>query len=115
MHWTSQPVELDVEVNSKACSRCGEFKSLTEFYRQGERYESLCKGCKQKNRSERQTKNAGGAPQPVKSAASQTVPASGNPKGSRTYKNLGFSQETFLELVDFYRELIRLDEQRRTK
>lgn len=104
-----------MEANSKACTRCGEFKSLTQFYRQGERYESLCKCCKQKTRSERQTKNAEIIQPPTESAASKKVSDIDRARGPRTYKDLGFTQETFLELVDFYRELIRLDEQRRTK
>ncbi len=39
-----------MEYEKKACSRCGEFKSLGEFYKQGNRYESLCKECKKRSR-----------------------------------------------------------------
>lgn len=34
----------------KVCSCCKEFKSLTEFYKQGNRYESKCKECKKSSR-----------------------------------------------------------------
>lgn len=34
----------------KVCSCCKEFKSLTEFYKQGIRYESKCKDCKKSSR-----------------------------------------------------------------
>ena len=104
-----------MEVNSKACSRCAEFKSLTEFYRQGERYESLCKCCKQKQRSDRRTKITEVVLQAVENTTSNVESTADNPQRPRSYQDLGFSEEAFLELVDFYRELIRLDEQRRTK
>jgi hypothetical protein len=42
-----------VELAGKQCSRCKRFKSLGEFYQQGHRYESLCKGCKSKARAKR--------------------------------------------------------------
>lgn len=38
----------------KVCSRCNEFKSLSEFYKQGNRHESLCKECKKNSRSKRE-------------------------------------------------------------
>ena len=42
-----------MEYETKACSRCEEFKSLSEFYKQGKRHESLCKSCKKKTRQEK--------------------------------------------------------------
>jgi hypothetical protein len=104
-----------VKDNTKACSRCAEFKSLTEFYRQGERYESLCKCCKQKHRRVRRTKITEVIRQPVESTTSNVEVVAESQQRPRSYKDLGFTEKAFLELVDFYRELIRLDEQRRTK
>ncbi len=40
-----------MEVQGKACTRCHKLKSLTEFYRQGTRHESLCKTCKKSSRA----------------------------------------------------------------
>lgn len=42
-----------MQLAGKNCSRCGEFKSLSDFYRQGQRHESLCKECKRKARAVR--------------------------------------------------------------
>lgn len=43
-----------MEPQGKVCSRCNEFKSASEFYRQGERHESLCKNCKKSSRVKRE-------------------------------------------------------------
>lgn len=48
-----------METQRKACSRCGEFKSIQDFYKQGSRHESRCKGCKRESRSKRKI-DAGG-------------------------------------------------------
>jgi hypothetical protein len=53
MHWTLQFVELALEIQGRVCSRCNGFKSLSEFYKQGNRYESLCKPCKKDSRKKR--------------------------------------------------------------
>lgn len=42
-----------MEIQGKVCSRCNEFKSLSEFYKQGNRHESLCKPCKKSSRKKR--------------------------------------------------------------
>lgn len=39
----------------KACSRCGEFKSLGQFYKHRGQHETLCKCCKKKTRDARNT------------------------------------------------------------
>ena len=108
-------MELILEVIKKACSNCEEFKSLEEFYRQGERYESLCKCCKQKARDQRKTKSSKVLekipienPMPIPSGLDISSQAA-------TYEEFGLTRETFLELVDFYRELFKLDSQRRIK
>jgi hypothetical protein len=51
MHWTLQNVELALEIQGKVCSRCCEFKSIRDFYKQGNRHESLCKDCKRSSRA----------------------------------------------------------------
>lgn len=53
MHWTLQNVELALEIQGKFCSRCCEFKSIRDFYKQGNRHESLCKDCKRGSREKR--------------------------------------------------------------
>lgn len=53
MHWTLQNVELALETQGKVCSRCCEFKSIRDFYKQGNRHESLCKDCKRGSRTKR--------------------------------------------------------------
>lgn len=107
MPWTSQLAELDVKDVRKSCSHCQKLKLFSEFYRQGERYESLCKCCKQKKRIERRAYKT--ISQPIDNSNTDVE------KSTSSYEDLGFSKETFFELVDFYRELIRLDEKRRMK
>lgn len=55
IHSTSQTVELSLNTNGKACSRCNEFKSLDDFYKQGSRHESLCKACKRQAREQKKS------------------------------------------------------------
>lgn len=42
-----------MESTGKVCSCCSEFKSIRDFYRQGNRHESLCKDCKKGSRGKR--------------------------------------------------------------
>lgn len=42
-----------MEILGKVCSRCSEFKSLSEFYKQGNRHESLRRTCKKSSRKKR--------------------------------------------------------------
>ncbi len=42
-----------MELSKKPCSCCKEFKSLTEFFKQGDRYESKCKTCKKAARGQK--------------------------------------------------------------
>ncbi len=47
-------------LNTKQCSCCKKFKSISEFYKQGQRHESLCKDCKKlsrKNRNKNENEN----------------------------------------------------------
>jgi hypothetical protein len=53
MPWTLQIVELSLEVQGKACSRCQTVKPLADFYKQGTRHESFCKTCKRNSRESR--------------------------------------------------------------
>jgi DNA invertase Pin-like site-specific DNA recombinase len=46
-------VELSLESKGKVCTRCNGFKSASDFYRQGNRHESLCKECKKISREKR--------------------------------------------------------------
>ena len=43
-----------MESTTKVCSRCKKDKSLSEFYKQKDRYESLCKECKKEARFNRE-------------------------------------------------------------
>lgn len=45
---------LKLESTTKVCSRCKKDKSLNEFYKQKDRYESLCKKCKKEARINRE-------------------------------------------------------------
>lgn len=47
-------MELTLELTTKICSCCKEFKSAGEFYKQGVRHESLCKNCKKNSRKKRE-------------------------------------------------------------
>jgi hypothetical protein len=109
MHWTSLTVELDVTVDGKNCSRCQKFKSVSEFYRQGDRLESVCKVCKQKARVERK-KNGLQSPSenngPDEQKSTDELPL---PKNPRSYEDFGLTRTDFLEIVEFFQELMRLD------
>lgn len=47
-------MEIKLESTTKVCSRCKKDKSLSEFYKQKDRYESLCKKCKKEARINRE-------------------------------------------------------------
>jgi hypothetical protein len=109
--WTSPDVELAVKQDEKKCSRCQKFKSAEAFYKQGDRLESCCKECKRKAKmakSEVQptiAENSSGEPAPA-----SAPPASENKGPPKSYEDLGFTKEEFLEIVDFFQELMRLDQ-----
>ena len=95
--------------DGKTCSRCQKFKSAEEFYQQGDRLESRCKQCKHKARSAKRESP------PISSENSNdetaSPPLAGESKGPpQTYEDFGFTKEEFLEIVDFYKELMRLDQ-----
>ena len=108
--WTSQPVELAVKQDEKKCSRCQKFKSAEEFYNQGDRLESNCKECKRKARGAKRE-----VPVPSENSVGDPTPESTSPAGEskgppKSYEDLGFTKEEFLEIVDFFQELMRLDQ-----
>lgn len=106
-----------LEANGKTCSRCKKFKSASEFYKQGHRLESLCKPCKcearrNKNSQENTLKQESSA---VVSDSSQSAANFDVPREFQTYEDLGFTKEEFLEIADFFRELIRLSKKGKIK
>ena len=99
--------------DGKHCSRCKEFKSAGEFYRQGNRLESVCKQCKQKARNQRQQKKDQPSNSEANSELSIGNKASTLPQSdfrNAGYEELGLTREDFIEVVGFFRELIRIDQ-----
>lgn len=96
-----------MEFDGKKCSRCQKFKSAQEFYRQGDRLESLCKSCK------RQTRSARHKPMPEAIAPPQPPSEPRTDQPPKSYEDLGFTKEEFLEIADFFKELMRLDKKGR--
>ncbi len=95
-------MELAVDTNGKHCSRCKKFKSADQFYKQGDRLESLCKQCKLESRHNR---NA-----PKQEPATDQPSSSGDTeqRDPQSYEDLGFTKEEFLEIADFFQELLRM-------
>lgn len=109
MTWTSQPVELDVEVNSKACSRCEKFKSAREFYQKGRWLEAICKTCKREVRNERKNKSQPDARVETSPDAPETKPFEEFHGKAGTYQEYGLTRDHFMEIVEFYYELMKLE------
>jgi hypothetical protein len=108
--WTSYCLELDVQYAQRQCSRCKEFKSLADFYKQGERHESFCKTCKRGARAGRRQPSV-----EIHSSDSPSLllPAGGSSPGTEaqgrlTYKDFGFSESDFMEIVELFEELLKL-------
>lgn len=100
-----------MEVSKKACTRCKEFKSLELFYRQGDRIESVCKDCKKEARKKKKFEEEKiDSPQTetkIIDEAPAATPHTGKP---RSYEDLGLTKNEFLEVVEFFKELMRLDQ-----
>ncbi len=104
-------MELFVEPNEKKCSRCKEFKSAREFYKQGNRLESSCKSCKQKIRG--QKKNSSNTPKDtfeIENVSLVAHEAKQEQKEPKSYEDYGLTKEDFLEIVEYFRELLKLDQ-----
>jgi hypothetical protein len=64
----------------RTCSRCGNAKPISEFYKKGERREAICKCCKkEKQREYRRVGKESGA-QPLHEGTSQSPPDRGIPR-----------------------------------
>lgn len=115
MHWTSLSVELSLELTRKQCTQCKEFKSSNLFFKKGDRLESQCKECKKSARTKRSA-NLFSEDQSVRDFAPSEPESAelgsriNNPK---TYEDLGLTKSEFLEVVEFFQELIRLDKKGR--
>jgi hypothetical protein len=99
-------VELFVEEHGKSCSVCKKFKSLGEFYKQGDRYESRCKLCKNQTRKKQKTS------EPLSPFVQEIISTT---DGSGTCQDLGLSKEEFSEVIDFFQELVRLSRKGKIK
>lgn len=100
----------------RACSRCKEFKSPREFYRQGDRYESLCKTCKRESRKRNihaQSRNPATPEQPARKMRSvvgvdlsekEVMPVFDesifDPEAE--VRKLGFSTDDIAEIVAYF-------------
>lgn len=106
-----------MEANGKVCSRCKKFKSASEFYKQGDRLESLCKPCKREARGNRNSheNECSQSSDVAFSDSSQSGANSDVLREPQTYEDLGFTKEEFLEIVDFFGELIRLSKKGKIK
>ncbi len=103
-----------MEQTRKECTRCKEFKSVNLFYKQGGRYESLCKDCKKHARKGRHQESF--EVQKFSQTSAGYVPVTGeiSPKGKpKTYEDLGLTKNEFMEVVEFFKELMRLDQKGR--
>lgn len=98
-----------MEVNNKVCSRCEKFKSAREFYQKGRWLEAICKSCKREVRNERKNKSQSGA----RLETSPNVPATKPPKEfqgkAHAYTEYGLTRDHFMEIVEFYYELMKLE------
>lgn len=105
-----------MEVNSKACSRCEKFKSAREFYQKGRWLEAICKTCKREVRNERKNKS-----QPITRVETspdvpetspdvpETKPLEEFHGKADTYQEYGLTRDHFMEIVEFYYELMKLE------
>lgn len=111
MHWTSPSVELSLELTRKQCTQCKEFKSSHLFFKKADRLESQCKDCKKVARKKRsadffQTDQSDNFCAPIETESAEQSTRINTPK---TYVDLGLTKSEFLEVVEFFQELIRLD------
>lgn len=101
-----------MKLDGKKCSRCQKFKSAKEFYRQGDRLESLCKSCKRQARNSKREQELAST---EKSQQAPNATASQMDRAPKSYEDLEFTKEDFLEIVDYFKELLRLDRKERSK
>lgn len=95
----------------KLCTCCKEFKSVSEFYKQGARLESICKACKKEKRSKRAKILLPNADDSIVFSSSQLVePKAEVPNGPKSYEDIGLTKNEFMEVVEFLKEIIRLDQ-----
>lgn len=103
-----------MESQAKTCSRCKKFKSAELFYKQGDRYESICKDCKKEARKDRSVEPAkedsASTNETEQPMAAEQVLRKEKPK---SYEDLGLTKNEFLEVVEFFKELMRLDQKGR--
>ncbi len=97
--------------DGKTCSCCQKFKFFGEFYRQADRIESVCKDCKQRARKERKNKSRQPVPCTAELQTTSTVidPPKSEQQKAKSYEDYGLTRNDFLEIVEFFRELMRLD------
>ena len=76
----------------KTCSQCNKKLNLSDFYKQGDRYESHCKSCKRKKRQKR-NKERSQAP-PKEAMVSKDKPWN--------YPAYGLTQVEFLEIKELF-------------
>ena len=111
MHWTSPSVELSLELSRKQCTQCKEFKSSHLFFKKGDRLESQCKGCKKAARKKRSDDffSADQSEKVLETIEPGSAEKSSKIDNPKTYEDLGLTKSEFLEVVEFFQELIRLD------
>ncbi|MFZ4402472.1 MAG: hypothetical protein ACOYOK_00080 [Pseudobdellovibrionaceae bacterium] len=97
-----------MEANGKACSRCEKFKSAREFYQKGRWLEAICKTCKREVRNERKNKSQSLA-RIETSLCPEIKPVEEFHGKSDTYLEYGLTQDHFMEIVEFYYELMKLE------
>lgn len=109
MPWTLQIVELPLELQDKECCRCGKFKSSREFYQKGPRLESICKTCKREARDERKNKSLSDVQTLTMSPKPEVKPPEVVRAKAGTYEDYGLTRGEFMEIVEFYYELMKLE------
>ncbi len=103
-----------MEAHAKACSRCQKFKSQIEFYKQGSRLESVCKICKREVRYSKKRARDVGEKAAAEIESLSDTPGHETAQNPQTPEDLGFTKEEFLEVVEFFKELLRLNRKGRT-
>lgn len=98
-----------MELQEKECCRCGKFKSSREFYQKGPRLESICKACKREARDERKNKSQLNVETVTISPKTEVKPPEVLPAKAGTYEDYGLTRGEFMEVVEFYYELMKLE------
>lgn len=98
-----------MESHEKECCHCGKFKSSREFYQKGPRLESICKACKREAREERKSKSQPTVQTVTPSQKAEAKQTEFFRAKAGTYEDYGLTRGEFMEIVEFYYELMKLE------